>query len=320
MTDIKLSSSTGNEQLDDLRKHKGDTMRVVVTGANGRLGRVVVSLLLKQGMEVIGVDKEITWKAGTTMINLDLCDLGQVFGVLAKADAVVHLGAIPSPVGRPPELVYRNNIMSQFHIFEAAAQLAIRRIVSASSISAFGFPFQHRWSLPLYLPLEEEHPLLPQDAYGLSKANGEEIAAAYCRRGAGSAASLRISTIVDDTTMPNILEAVRHHPERWASSFWSYVHVNDVAQACLLALTCAYEDHQIFHITSNDTTSQWPTDELLDRWFPTVPRRSPETENPRWSLIAGARAAQLLGYQPHYRWSDALTMEAPNTAAFPEKE
>jgi UDP-glucose 4-epimerase len=280
-------------------------MRVVVTGANGRLGRVVVSLLLEQGMQVTGLDKEVTWQTQASMTRVDLCNLGQVFGALVGADVVIHLGAIPSPVGYPPELVYANNVMSQFNIFEAAARLGIRRVVSASSISAFGFPFQHRLSEPLYLPLDEAHPLLPQDAYGLSKASGEEIAAAYTRRTGESAASLRISTIVDDTTIHRFLENARDHVGNWASSFWSYVHASDVAQACLLALTRPFEGHQIFHITSNDTLSELPTDELLDRWFPNVPRR-PTTRDARWSLIGGTRAAEVLGYIPRYRWSDAL--------------
>jgi UDP-glucose 4-epimerase len=281
-------------------------MSIVVTGANGRLGRAVVSLLLEQGMEVSGLDKEISWKTGASLTQIDLCDLGQVFGALADAEAVIHLGAIPSPGGRPPEIVYHNNVMSQFNVFEAAARLGIRRVVSASSISAFGFPFQHRWSEPLYFPLDEVHPLLPQDAYGLSKATGEEIAAAYTRRTGSSAASLRISTIVDNTTVQSLLENVRQHPEAWASALWSYVHVQDVARACLLALQSPYEGHQAFHITSNDTSSELATDELLDRWFPNVPRRG-TPQNTRWSLIDGTKASTMLGYTPEYRWAEAAS-------------
>src|SRR5260221_827165 len=234
-------------------------MRVVVTGANGRLGRVVVSLLLEQGIEVVGLDMEVARQPGASMVRVDLCDLGQVFGAMAGADAVIHLGAIPTPRGRPPELVYFNNVMSQFNVFEAAAGLRISRVVSASSISAFGFPFQHRWSEPLYLPLDEAHPLLPQDAYGLSKATGEEIAAADYRRTVANAARLRIFPILDDSTVHQLLERVLPKPEDWASSLWSYLHVNDVARAWLLALTSPFDRHQIFHITSNHSTSERPT-------------------------------------------------------------
>src|SRR5258708_11270926 len=216
-------------------------MRVVVTGANGHLGRVVVSLLLEQGIELVGRDKEVGGEAGACMGRVDLCDLGQVFGAMAGADGVIRLGAIPSPRGRPPELVYFNNVMSQFNVFEAAAGLPISRVVSASSISAFGFPFQHRWSEPLYLPLDEAHPLLPQDAYGLSKATGEEIAAACCRRHGAHSPSRRISTIVDDSTVHQLLERVLQNPQDCASSLSPSVLLNDFPLPCLLALPSPFD-------------------------------------------------------------------------------
>ncbi|HVU66695.1 MAG TPA: NAD(P)-dependent oxidoreductase [Ktedonobacteraceae bacterium] len=279
-------------------------MHVAVTGANGRLGRAVVSLLLEQGMEVVGLDKEGTHRqADASFLQVDLCNLSQVLEALAGADAVVHLGAIPSPVGRPPELVYGNNIMSQFNVFEAANRLNIRRVVSASSFSAFGFPFQHRWSEPLYLPIDEAHPLLPQDAYGLSKANGEEIAAAYCRRTGGSAVSLRITHVVNDSDMHSFFEDVRQAPGRYAAEFWAYVHVNDVARACLLGLTRPLDGHQIFLVAADDTSSELPTNELLDHWYPAVPRR-PGTRNARWSLLDTTRAREILGFVPSYCWSN----------------
>ena len=171
-------------------------MRVAVTGASGRLGRATVLALRDRGLSVVGIDNRPIEGGASPHIQADLSDLGQTYGALAGADAVIHLAAIPGPEGLPPEVVYATNVIITFNVFEAAATLGIRRVVNASSVSALGFPWQHRWSEPLYLPIDEAHPLLPQDCYGLSKANGEEIAAAYCRRGAGSAASLRFSTIL----------------------------------------------------------------------------------------------------------------------------
>ncbi len=279
-------------------------MRIVVTGAGGRLGGAVMAGAQGAGLETVGVDRRDPMGQGQMLVT-DLCDLGQVCGALAGADAVIHLGAIPAPVGYPPEVVFRNNVLGGFNVYEAAAILGIRRVVEASSVSALGFPWQHRWSEPLYLPIDEQHPLLPQDAYGLSKAVGEDIAAAYCRRTGGSAASLRFSTIVAADGYRHFVDGVRARPGDVAPVLWSYTDQRDAAEACLLALTAPFEGHQPLFIVADDTSSELATDVLLERYFPAVPRR-PGERPARWPLIDGTRAAEVLRYRPRYRWQEAL--------------
>ncbi len=206
-------------------------------------------------------------------------------------------------------MVFRNNVLGQFNVYDAAAILGIRRVVEASSVSALGFPWQHRWSEPLYFPIDEQHPLLPQDAYGLSKAVGEEIAAAYCRRtggsAGGSAASLRFSTIVAADGYRRFIDGVRARPGDFAPVLWSYIDQRDAAEACVLALTAPFEGHQPLFIVADDTSSELATDVLLERYFPAVPRR-PGDRPARWPPIDGTHAADVLGYHPRYRWQAAL--------------
>ena len=83
-----------------------------------------------------------------------------------------------------------------------------------------------------------------------------------------------------------------------------------MAQAFLLSLTRPLEGHQIFHITSNDILAEQPTDELLERWFPNVPRHIAPGEA-YWSLIDGHRAASRLGYLPRYHWAEVLGVIRP---------
>ena len=261
-------------------------------------------------MEVVCLDRAPYSHSGIRTTIIDLGDLGQVVQGVAGCDAILHLGAIPSPTGNPANVVFRNNVMGDFHVFEAAAALGIGRVVHASSVSALGFPYQHRWSTPLYVPIDEEHPLLPQDAYGLSKAVGEDIAAAYCRRGAGSAAGLRFSTILAEDAYPRFIAAHHRDPGAAANLLWSYVDLRDAAVACALALTTPFTGYQSFFITANDTTSDLPTDTLLGRYFPNVPRRasSPGAADlgDRWSLLDGSRARHVLGYHPEYSWRQVL--------------
>jgi len=285
-------------------------MRVVVTGAAGRLGRAVVGLLAGRGVDLLAVDREPMHSPGVHALRADLCDLGQVYGALVGAGAVIHLAAIPTPVGRPPEEVYRTNILSTFNVFEAAAVLGIRRVVYASSVSALGFPWQHRWSEPLYLPIDEAHPLLPQDAYGLSKTQGEGIAEAYCRRGAGSAASLRFSTVLAEDAYEPLLAGVRRDPGASAQLLWSYVDLRDAAWACHLALEAPFDGHVPLFITASDTTAELPTETLVDRYYPGMPRRQPLWDAPplaeHWSLLDCTRAREVLGYRPEYTWRQVL--------------
>jgi UDP-glucose 4-epimerase len=309
-------------------------VRVVVTGACGLLGQMVARQLRARGIDVTAVDRlspreaferlrppaavspELASPGAGDSLRYqqaDLADLRQVYSTLAEATAVRHLGAIASPVAQPPEVVFRNNVLAQFNVCEAADRLGIRRLVSASSVSALGFPWQRRWSEPLYFPLDEAHPLVPQDPYGFSKAVGEDILAAFCRRGAGSGASLRFSTIMTEDRYASFVEHVRRDVEAQAPLLWSYVDRRDAARACLLALEAPFEGHVPVFITSADTSSDQPTAALLDRCFPQVPRRSPPEGMPfpdRWSLLDGRRAREVLDYSPQYHWPGELAVRS----------
>ncbi len=308
-------------------------MRVVVSGALGHLGHAVVRMLVEQGLDVLALDlvepHEVyrrmhegtlsdlgaaTRREGAGELRyrlVDLTDLGQVYGALTGAGAVIHLGAIAAPSSHPPEVVFRNNVLGQFNVYEAAAVLGIGRVVSASSVSALGFPWQYRWSEPLYVPIDEAHPLIPQDCYGLSKVAGEEIAATFCRRTGGSAASLRFSTIIGEHYYRQYVDRVKQDVGAQAHMLWSYVDLRDAARACLLALDARFEGHAPMFVTSADTSSDLPTETLLQRYFPNVPRRTPAEEVPapltdRWSLLDCTRAWQVLAYRPQYSWPQVL--------------
>ena len=96
-----------------------------------------------------------------------------MYGVLAGADAVVHLAAIPAANIHTPEVTFQNNVMSTYNILEAAGGLGIKKAVIASSESSYGIVFAIHLLGPRYVPMDEDHPQLPQDSYGLSKAVNE---------------------------------------------------------------------------------------------------------------------------------------------------
>lgn len=156
--------------------------KVVVTGGSGMLGRWVVRHFVEQGYEVVNVDTQKSADSLCPTMIADLNNLGEVYGVLAGADAVVHLAAIPAANIKTSEVTFQNNVVSTYNILEAAAGLGIRKAVIASSESSYGICFAVNPLGPKYVPMDEEHPQLPEDSYGLSKVVNEQTAEMFYRR------------------------------------------------------------------------------------------------------------------------------------------
>ena len=110
---------------------------MVVTGAAGRLGVQVVRLLVDRGFEVVGTDQRTAPEGfPATYHELDLCNRQDTDALVADAEAVIHLGAIPGPGAEPPERIFDNNVTSTFNVLWSARELRVRRVVLSSS--AFG--------------------------------------------------------------------------------------------------------------------------------------------------------------------------------------
>ena len=87
---------------------------ILVTGAGGRLGGRVARLLADQGQEVVGTDqREAPEGFEPNYVVADLCDRKKVSELVADADSVIHMGAIPGPGGDPEE-TFDNNMLSTF--------------------------------------------------------------------------------------------------------------------------------------------------------------------------------------------------------------
>ena len=149
--------------------------RVVVTGGAGKAGRAVVRDLLEHGYDVVSIDllRDPKLTEGQQLVA-DLTDYGETVDALKGADLVVHLAAIPAPGLKPDELTFRVNTTSTYNVFAAAPLLGLSRVVWASSETTLGLPFERE--LPRYAPIDEEHPLLPESSYALSKVVSEEMA------------------------------------------------------------------------------------------------------------------------------------------------
>ncbi len=275
---------------------------VVVTGGSGHTGRAVVQHLAEHGYQVVNVDQAPPTAGGEPYRLADLTDFGQTYQCLAGADAVVHLAAIPRPTFHPAQVVFRVNTLAAYNVFEAAAALDIPRVVYASSVSVLGFPFFVRPLAPAYVPIDEDHPRQPQDAYALSKFVGEEIAEAFVRRGGLTAISLRFPWIHTPETFRRDILPLWDDPAAGASNLWSYIDARDAALACRLALEANAAGHTVCFAAAGDSFMPTPTAELVRRFYPQTAIRAAGADH--WPLLSSARAAQVLGYRAQFSWRD----------------
>jgi nucleoside-diphosphate-sugar epimerase len=274
-------------------------MRVVVTGGSGLAGRAVVESLVEHGFDVTNVDL-VASDVPAPFRRADLEDLGQVYSCLRGAEAVVHFAAIPRPTLDVPEVVFRTNVMSAFNVLEAASALGINRVVSASSVSVLGFPFFEQPFAPSYVPIDEAHPLLPQDAYALSKRIGEELAAGFSRRSRLTVVSLRFPWIHTPRTFAEQVRPLWADPAAGASNLWSYIDTRDVAEAVRLALTADIGGHEACFVAAADAFIPIPSRVLVADHYPTTVIHDELTDCV--SLLSSAKAEALLGFRARYSW------------------
>jgi nucleoside-diphosphate-sugar epimerase len=285
-------------------------MRVLVTGARGKVGRATTAALVAAGHEVVGTDLgtpayALPLEDGVGYVQADLCDPGDAFAVSAGMDAVLHLAAIPTHLRNTGHTVFRNNVISTYNLVEAAAALGVRRFVNLSSAVVGGYTTATRTTLPAYLPADEDEPIRPEDSYALSKYVGEVTLDAATRRTDLRAISLRPSWVQrpEDYAM-NLGPGLQQRHAKL--SRWSYVDIADLVDAMLLAVASDLPGHEVFHIAAPDNTMGVPLADLVAEFYPgAFPLREVAREDA--SAISCAKAVRLLGWSPSRSWRDHLT-------------
>lgn len=220
-------------------------MKVLVTGSSGRVGDSVAREFLEHGYTVRGVDKtppREDLRGRIEVVYADITDRMALLHAAEGCDVVAHLAAIPSP-GRLDDVLFQTNVTGTQYVLDAAAAHGIQRVALASSCCAFGIVFAEHDIDPQYLPMDEAHPTLPQDLYGLSKVLNEETAATYTRRYGMTTVALRLTTVMklDGERAHWQLRHLQHSANRRAGDLWTYIDLRDAARAFRLAVEAPVE-------------------------------------------------------------------------------
>lgn len=278
--------------------------RIVVTGGSGKLGAWVVKDLAEHGYSVLNVDTKAPLEKICDVAYADLRNLGEVYGILREADAVVHLAAIPVAFLYSNEVTFQNNVMATYNVLEAMAGLGINKAVLASSETAYGIGFARELHAPLYVPLDEEHLLLPEDPYGLSKVVGEKTAEAFHRRTGMQVICLRLG-YVHTPEMFRDYPGFNKDPRSRVRNLWNYIDVRDAATACRLALETDIPGCTPLNIVADESCMDVKSRELMAAMFPEV-KDIREPLKGYEGLMSNKKAKKLLNWQPIHTWRSNL--------------
>jgi nucleoside-diphosphate-sugar epimerase len=288
-------------------------MRVLVTGAHGKVGRALVPALMRRGHDVRATDlTRPSWdrvqdpRQAPDYVQADLTDAGACYSLAQGADAVVHTAAIPQPIHNPPHVVFGNNSLSTFNMVEAAIAAGARRFVNFSSETVPGFIYAYRAFEPDYLPIDEEHPIRPQDPYATAKWFSELLMERAPERADIATISIRPCWVQDVASYEPNLGPIVRDPSVLVGNFCSYIDVYDLCEATVLAVESDLPGYELFYIASPDTIGGHPLEEIVRRHHGATKVQIRPLDRPDASAIDSSKARLLLGWEPARSWRDYL--------------
>ncbi|MEW6340716.1 MAG: NAD(P)-dependent oxidoreductase [Pseudomonadota bacterium] len=255
---------------------------ILITGAAGALGSVLRESLRPYAKTLTLSDRASLGERRDNEVHheCDLADLDAVFDMMKGVDVVIHLGGAPRE--NTFQVILDSNITGSYHIYEAARQSGVKRVIYASSVHAIGF-------YECTQTIDASVPQRPDSLYGVSKTFVENLSRYYFDKFGLESVCVRIGSC-----FPKPVD------RRMLATWLSY---DDFSRLCVRALITPSVGHMIVYGNSHNSANFWDNteaaylgyrpqdsaDAFADEVYASTP--SPDPRNPAVKYQGGQFAA-----------------------------
>lgn len=303
-------------------------MKIFIAGGAGYIGSHVAKYLKEKNHEITIYDNLSTghlWACPDGLIEADLEDTAALIKALEtiKPDVVIHLASLINVRDSiiDPALYYEKNLLSSLSLLKAMVQTGVKKLIFSSTAAIYGTPEK--------LPLDENHPKAPLNAYGKTKLAIEGMLQDFFHAHGLQFVSLRYFNAAGADLSKTIGEA--HHPETHliplairaamtekplniygndyptpdGSAIRDYIHVLDLARAHLLSIDYLFQKKGFLELNLG-TGKGYSVFEVIQEIEKYSQKKVPFQILPRFSqdaalLVANPqKAKEMLGFSTKY--------------------
>jgi UDP-glucose 4-epimerase len=321
-------------------------MRILVTGGAGYIGGTVARLLLAGGDGVTIYDnlchsKRTAVPAGAEFVEGDVADRALMEKTLrtGRFDGVMHFAALieAGESMQKPEIYFRNNTAGTLALLESMLATGQKRLVFSSTAACYGEPER--------TPILEDAKLAPTNAYGESKLMVEQMLGWFNRIHGLRYASLRYFNVAGASSfflngknegygeahepeshlIPLVLDVAlgrrksikifgEDYPTRDGTCVRDYIHVQDLADAHLLALAALKERDRVIYNIGNG--QGFTVREVIESVRRVTGKAIPVEEcarragDPAVLVASSEKIKRELGWKPRFAELDTIVKSA----------
>jgi len=242
------------------------TGSVLVTGANGFLGKIILEHLMDAGFTICATDiGDKPAIQGVLYQKADITRPEELKDTVGSVTTVIHaagLAHIFKDIHKNHELFRQINEMGAANVALAAAEKGARHFILASSVSVYG-PFTHG----LYA---EDTPCQPVGPYATSKCNAEQRLKEIAIKTGMALTILRLATLYGEGDPGNVGRLIRTMDRGWfvwigdGSNRKSLLYKGDAARACVTMASSPATGTQIYNVSAPPCTMREIVDGIAD--------------------------------------------------------